>query len=86
MKVDVGRLVLVLIGFIVAQILIQTFLTLLGLTGITFVIIYNLILSLVAVLIYYPSEYRQYAFKNPEFYRDVAIFFFIFLLLELLGF
>lgn len=86
MRINFGRLLLVLVGFIVAQVLIQMFLTLLGLTGVTFVILYNLILSFVAVLIYYPSEYRKYAFKNPDFYRDVAIFFLIFLLLELLGF
>ena len=86
MRINFGRLLLVLIGFVVAQVLIQMFLTVLGLTGVTFVILYNLILSFVAVLIYYPSEYRKYAFKNPDFYRDVAIFFLIFLLLELLGF
>lgn len=86
MRINFGRLLLVLIGFVVAQVLIQMFLTLLGLTGVTFVILYNLILSFVAVLIYYPPEYRKYAFKNPDFYRDAAIFFLVFLLLELLGF
>ena len=61
MRINFGRLLLVLIGFVVAQVLIQMFLTVLGLTGVTFVILYNLILSFVAVLIYYPSEYRKYA-------------------------
>ena len=39
-----------------------------------------------AVLIYYPSEYRSTAFKNPEFYRNVSIFFLVFLILSLIGF
>lgn len=85
MKLDIGRLVGVIIGFLIAQILIQYFLFMLGFRGVGFEIIYNLLLSFVAVLIYYPSEYRKSAFKNPEFYRNVAIFFLVFLLLSLLG-
>ena len=86
MRLDIGRLLIVIIGFLVAQVLIQYFLAMLGLSGISFVIAYNLLLSFVAVLIYYPSGYRREAFKNPDFYRDVAIFFLIFLLLSLFGF
>lgn len=85
MKIDIGRLLMVLLGFLVAQVLIQYFLAFLGFTGIAFVIAYNLLLSFVAVLIYYPPEYRSSAFKNPDFYRDVSIFFLVFLLLALLG-
>lgn len=85
MKLDIGRLVAVIIGFFIAQILIQYFLIMLGLRGVGFEIMYNLLLSFVAVLIYYPSEYRKTAFKNPEFYRNVSIFFLVFLLLSLLG-
>ena len=84
MGIDFKRLLFVIIGFFLAQILIQNFLILLGFNGIALVILYNLLLSFVAVLIYYPSGYRKEAFKNPEFYRDVAIFFLIFLLLALL--
>ena len=86
MRIDMGRLLIVIIGFLAAQILIQYFLALLGLSGITFEIAYNLLLSFVAALIYYPPGYRKDAFKNPEFYRDVSIFFLIFLLLSLFGF
>ena len=86
MRLDIGRLLIVIIGFLVAQVLIQYFLAMLGLSGISVVIAYNLLLSFVAVLIYYPSGYRREAFKNPDFYRDVAIFFLIFLLLSLFGF
>ena len=78
MKIDIGRLLLVILGFVAAQILIQYFLALLGLSGIAFVVIYNLLLSFVAVLIYYPSELRKDAFKSPEFYRNVSIFFLVF--------
>ena len=85
MRIDIGRLLMVLIGFLVAQVLIQYFLAFLGFSGIAFVIAYNLLLSFVAVLIYYPSEYRKEAFKSPDFYRDVAIFFLVFLLIGFLG-
>lgn len=86
MRINFGRLLMVLLGFVIAQILIQYFLAFLGISGVAFVIIYNLLLSFVAVLIYYPTGYRKEAFSNPEFYRNVAIFFLIFLLLEVLGF
>ena len=86
MRIDVGRLLFVIIGFMVAQVLIQLFLAFLGFTGIVFEIVYNLLLSFVAVLIYYPSEYRREAFKSPEFYRNVALFFLVFLLLSVIGF
>ena len=85
MRIDMGRLVAVILGFFVAQILIQLFLSFLGFSGVAFEIAYNLLLAFVAVLIYYPSEYRKTAFKNPEFYRNVAIFFLVFLLLSLIG-
>lgn len=87
MRIDVGRLIIVIIGFWIAQLLIGTFLTTIGfpIGSLSFEIMYNLLLAFVAVLIYYPSEYRKYAFKNPDFYRDVAIFFLIFLLLSLAG-
>lgn len=87
MRIDIGRLILVILGFWVAQLLIGSFLAAAGVPigSLYFEILYNLLLAFVAVLIYYPSEYRRYAFKNPDFYRDVAIFFFIFLLLSLFG-
>jgi len=84
MGIDIKRLLVVIISFLLAQILIQNFLILLGFNGIALVILYNLLLSFVAVLIYYPSGYRKEAFSNPDFYRDVAIFFLIFLLLALI--
>lgn len=88
MRLDIGRLIAVIIGFWIAQLLIGTFLTAVGLPigSVSFEIVYNLLLAFVAVLIYYPSEYRRQAFKNPDFYRDVAVFFLIFLLLSLFGF
>ena len=82
MKIDFTRLLLVLIGFFVAQTLIQYLLLSIGVSGISFIILYNLLLAFVATLIYYPSSYRKSAFKDPEFYRNVAIFFLIFLLLS----
>ena len=87
MRIDIGRLVLVILGFWMAQLLIGTFLATIGLPigSVEFEIIYNLLLAFVAVLIYYPSDARREAFRNPEFYRDVSIFFLIFLVLSLIG-
>ena len=57
MRIDIGRLIMVIIGFWVAQLLIGTFLAYMGVPvgGIAFEIIYNFLLAFVAVLIYYPS-------------------------------
>jgi len=83
MKIDFTRLLLVLLGFFVAQYLIQYFLLVIGVSGIAFVILYNLLLAFVATLIYYPAGYRKAAFSDPEFYRNVAMFFLVFLVLSL---
>ena len=55
-KIDFTRLIVVIIGFFVAQIIIQSFLSMLGISGLAFVILYNLLLAFVATLIYYPEE------------------------------
>ena len=85
MKVDFTRLLVVLIGFLVAQKFIQYFLVMLGFSGITLVILYNFLLAGVATLIYYPSGYKKMAFKDPEFYKNLSFFFLIFLLLTFIG-
>ena len=84
MKIDFTRLLLVLVGFYVAQILIQYFLVFIGFSGLPLLIMYNLFLAFFATLIYYPSGYRKQEFKNPVFYRDVGMFFLIFLLISLI--
>ena len=84
MKIDFTRLIVVILGFFVAQILIQSFLVSLGLTGLPFLILYNLLLAFVATLIYYPSEYRKQAFKEPDFYKNVAMFFVVFVIISLI--
>lgn len=84
MRIDFTRLLVVLIGFFVAQIIIQYFLISLGITGLPFVILYNFLLAFVATLFYYPSQYRKAAFKDPDFYKNVAMFFFVFLLISLI--
>ena len=85
MKIDFTRLLLVLVGFFVAQFLIQSFLLSLGITGLPFLIMYNLLLAFVATLIYYPAGYRKEAFKDPDFYKNVVMFFVVFILLSFIG-
>lgn len=84
MKIDFTRLIIVIIGFFVAQILIQSFLISIGLTGLPFLILYNLLLAFVATLIYYPSGYRKEAFKEPDFYKNVVMFFVVFVIISLI--
>lgn len=84
MRIDFTRLLIVLLGFFVAQILIQSFLLSIGVTGLSFFVLYNLMLSFVATLIYYPSGYRKQAFKDPDFYKNTMIFFVVFVLLSLI--
>ena len=84
MKIDFTRLILVILGFFAAQIIIQSFLVSLGITGLPFLIMYNLLLAFVATLIYYPSGYRKEAFKEPEFYKNVVMFFVVFVIISLI--
>ena len=37
-----------------------------------------------ATLIYYPSGYRKQAFKEPEFYKNVVMFFVVFVIISLI--
>ena len=84
MKIDFTRLIVVILGFFVAQIIIQSFLAMLGISGLAFVILYNLLLAFVATLIYYPSGYRKQAFKEPDFYKNVVMFFVVFVIISLI--
>ena len=84
MRIDFTRLIIVILGFFVAQVLIQSFLLSIGVSGITFVVLYNLLLAFVATLIYYPSGYRKAAFKEPDFYKNVVMFFVIFVVISLI--
>ena len=84
MKIDFTRLIIVILVFFVAQVVIQSFLLSLGISGLPFVILYNLLLAFVATLIYYPSGYRKQAFKEPEFYKNVVMFFVVFVIISLI--
>lgn len=84
MRIDFTRLLVVLIGFLVAQVLIQSFLITIGMSGLPLLVSYNLLLSFVATLIYYPSGYRKNAFKDPDFYKNVGMFFLVFLIISLI--
>ena len=84
MRIDFTRLIFVILGFFVAQIIIQSVLLTLGISGVAFIVLYNLLLAFVATLIYYPSGYRKQAFKEPEFYRNVVMFFVVFVIFSLI--
>ena len=51
MRLDFTRLIIIFLGFVVAQYLIQTFLIMVGFRGVALMIAYNFLLSFVAVLI-----------------------------------
>ena len=55
-----------------------------GLTGLAYFIVFELIMAFVFAYLYYPAPYRKDCLKNPKFHMTVAGFFAVFVVLELL--
>ena len=82
MRLDWGKLLLFLIGIILAQRLIYFVLAMMGLSGIALTIAFEFVVSFMFTYLYYPSFKRRYAFKDPTFYRNWGMFLFVFLVLD----
>ena len=67
MRIDWGKMLLYLLGLIVAQRIVWYVLALLGLSGITLVLVFEFIISFLFTYLYYPSYNRRYALKDPDF-------------------
>ena len=85
MRIDWGRLILFWVCMYVAQIVIVTVLTMLGIYvgSYAFLVLFNLILGFVFAYFYYPSYARRGIFRDPDFYKNALIFFLILFLFDI---
>ena len=73
------RLVIFMFAIYFMQVVIVNILGLLGIGGLTGVIILEFIMAVVFAYIYYPAPYRKYALKDPKFHMSICIFFILFM-------
>ena len=77
-------IMLSLVMFILLQYLIQGALIALGITGIWFFILFDLILAFIFAWIQYPRIYRKQAIRDPRFHMSFAMYFAILVVLDLI--
>ena len=77
-------IILYLILFIIFQNALQYFLLWIGFEGIWLFIVFDLILAFTFAYINYPRIYRKSAFKDSRFHMSVALWFAIFIGMDLL--
>ena len=82
MRIDWGKMLLYLLGLIIAQRIVWYVLALLGLSGIALVLVFEFIISFLFTYLYYPSYNRKYALKDPDFYKNWGIFLIVLLVLD----
>ena len=73
-----------LVVFILLQYLIQAALIALGVSGIWFFILFDLILAFLFAYLQYPSIYRKQALRDPRFHMSFAMYFGILVVLDLI--
>lgn len=88
MRIDFGRLIIFLVIAYLGQIVIQKCVLLIfNLLGwhnyLAMLFIVDILVGFLFAYLYYPKEYRRGIFRNPNFYRDAAIFALIFIGLDL---
>ncbi len=75
---------LIFIGLIyVLQYVLQLVLASIGLDAITIFIIVEFCISVLFAYIMYPAPYRKNAWRDPKFHMNIAIFFAVFVILQL---
>lgn len=84
MRIDWGKMLLYLLGLIIAQRLILWVLSAIGLSGLALVFVFEFIVSFLFTYLYYPTFNRKYALKDPDFYKNWGIFLIVLLLLDFL--
>jgi heme A synthase len=78
------RYVIFIVGIIAFQYLLGTILAILGVDRLIASIIIQLAMAFVFAYLYYPAPFRKYALRDPKFHMNVAIFFVIFFLINLI--
>ncbi len=82
MRIDWGKMLLYLLGLIVAQRIILWILSAIGLSGLVLVFVFEFIVSFLFTYLYYPPFNRKYALKDPDFYKNWGIFLIVLLALD----
>lgn len=78
------RYIIFIIGIIALQYLLGTILSIIGVSALIATIIIQLAMAFVFAYLYYPAPFRKYALRDPKFHMNVAIFFVLFLLINLI--
>ena len=78
------RYVIFIIGIISFQYVLGSILSILGVNALIGSIIIQLSMAFVFAYLYYPAPFRKYALRDPKFHMNVAIFFVIFLIINLI--
>lgn len=76
---------LIFIGLIyLLQFVLQIALAAIGISAIAVFIIIELVISVLFAYLMYPAPYRKTAWRDPKFHLNIAIFFSVFVVLQLL--
>ncbi|MBE6124244.1 MAG: hypothetical protein E7184_01710 [Erysipelotrichaceae bacterium] len=84
MRIDWGKLLLYMLALLVAQRVVFYVLAAMGLSGLTLIITFDLVVSFLFTYLYYPSFNRRYALKDPDFYKNWGIFMIVLLIFDML--
>ena len=78
------RYIIFIVGIISFQYVVGTILNLLGVNPLIGTIIMQLLIAFVFAYLYYPAPFRRNALRDPKFHMNVAIFFVVFLVINIL--
>ncbi|MDD4123634.1 MAG: hypothetical protein VB122_08145 [Erysipelotrichales bacterium] len=81
---SIFRFIAIILGIFIFQKMLIFILGEIGLSGLSLIIVLELIMAFLFAYIYYPAPYRKQCFKDPSYHKNVAIFFGIFMILQLL--
>jgi hypothetical protein len=78
------RYIIFIVGIISFQYVIGSILNILGINPLIATIIMQLSIAFLFAYLYYPAPYRRNALRDPKFHMNVAIFFVVFLVINIL--
>jgi hypothetical protein len=78
------RYIIFIVGIISFQYVIGSILNILGINPLIATIIMQLSIAFLFAYLYYPAAYRRNALRDPKFHMNVAIFFVVFLVINIL--
>ena len=78
----VGYLIFIAMIYIL-QYALQMVLAAIGVSGIAIFIIVEFVISVLFAYLMYPAPYRKNAWRDPKFHMNIAIFFAVFVVIQL---